>query len=658
MKVLKYLKNKDNKEKVISAEQNDLIQNNKTSENDNKNNISEKENANKKEKKDIEKQKDYSAIKIQTNWKRYKAKEFYKQKKKEKEEKILKIQKNWRRYNARKNYEKKKKGKEEKTLKEEKILKIQKNWRGYNAREIYKKDQEFKKTEEKEMGKYGFLFKHPELIILLNDSNDKKEFITSLNKKLEETFLNFNENKKNEQEINQKNNIPNNISNNTSPRINISKEIINDYSDMYTQMKNDIFTEDAALELIAYRELLRQNGIINALKNIFSTPNKITWYPSTNLTSGPSKYVAFDFVSTKEEGSYKIIQKNTDGYTKLQGKEKQKMKLLGGIYVDDKPFKGLRCDGSCKNKTNCASCLLFLLLKKLKIHDDTNRNMSNKAPKGFCKLYYNYAIDSTRSSSNSIRNIIRKCLKEKVVSDQDLNKLLEDKYDDPYIVRGSGSNAGKEIDKQTKQYIMIEWALTVELLKLLSPIIYKNNDNKNTILFRTIPTNVLHGSRDLFESTSLFGPAYLATDMFKQSYTKFSQVPIYRCIFNYIISPGAFSMFNQEGFLDSEQEIGCITLELNFEELFNNENAMKDFDNDWDKNNNNVGKDENFEGKKILFFRNNFLIRQFMEQVKQNIIKTGNGGKIKKVISPAIFPEYRYDRGFYNSVEKIEIDIE
>ena len=99
-------------------------------------------------------------------------------------------------------------------------------------------------------------------------------------------------------------------------------------------------------------------------------------------------------------------------------------------------------------------------------------------------------------------------------------------------------------------------------------------------------------------------------------------------------------MFNQEGFLDSEQEIGCITLELNFEELFNNENAMKDFDNDWDKNNNNVGKDENFEGKKILFFRNNFLIRQFMEQVKQNIIKTGNGGKIKKVISPAIFPEY------------------
>ncbi|MBQ2350039.1 MAG: hypothetical protein II393_02065 [Cytophagales bacterium] len=451
----------------------------------------------------------------------------------------------------------------------------------------------------------------------------------------------------------------------------VDDQIINDYFTMYQDMTKDIFLGDAALELMTYRELLRRCGIVAALKNIFSDPNKITWYPSINPLHGDLIYRKFYIKpSDTNSGEYEVtmvtknggcVKKNknpkkkevANGVSHLENTEitdhKIDTKMFGGFYVNDKPFEGLRCDGSCKDANNCVSCLLYNLLRSLNLCE---RRMTSKSIRDFDeeKDLFSFLFNMQGFGSYSSLE-----LKKMVLSA--IKKQSPRKFNSQLKIKEIKSH---ELTERTRQCIMIEWALTVELLKLLSPIIYGNSCNGTTILYRTIKTEQLEkeykNKRDLFESTCIFGPAFTpdtysgGVDLWILSYVKFPQVPIYRCIFNYIISPGKYSMFRSDKSRDHEQEIGCITLGLDFEELFNDVKDMEIFDDakaDFITSNHlkegvvceeNINvKDKNRKvGKKRFWCRKNFLIEQFMQQLKQNFRKLKNND-IKEVILPEAF---------------------
>ena len=483
------------------------------------------------------------------------------------------------------------------------------------------------------------------LLILLGDYNHEgcgncckkfiikteEEFKKELLKKLSEI------NKVDDSLINDigNNNKDNFVNPNALNNIDFSED---DYWDMYCEMTEDIFTSDAALELMAYRKLLREVGITNALKEIFApNSNQITWYPSIGQPNGDDRYVGFNLG---------ITQKPNEAEISLKEINSQKTEyFFGGFYINNEHFKWLRCkggenpnenDGACTDQDKCVSCLLYKLLLRFNLcSKDTCRekkaSSENKDNNPFLFLFDKQALGS--DFSNEIKKIILSLTKFqwfwKYNTRLDLNEIKN-----------------TDVNKQTKQCFMIEWALTVELLKLLSPIIYKNNNNKNTILYRTISTKQLQeeykNRRDIFESTSLFGPVYAKGQVYvlaTYSYIKFPKVPIYRCIFNYIISPCKYTIFD-ENTGDPEQEIGCITTDLDFEELFTSEEDMQFFDKKWkDKKDKNNGAEylkslqKNDEGKKSFWLRQDFLIRKFMDQLKINLEKN-KSPEIKKVIFP------------------------
>ncbi|MBQ2350299.1 MAG: hypothetical protein II393_03430, partial [Cytophagales bacterium] len=360
-------------------------------------------------------------------------------------------------------------------------------------------------------------------------------------------------------------------------------DIKTDYFTMYQDMTKDIFLPDAALELMAYRELLRRCGITDALKTIFSDHNKITLYPSIVPLLGDVKYDSFFLKQFCGYPYHSVIFVDSDSDVTEDGKIKINddeevdintvdVKSFGGVYVNDKLFGGLRCDGTCNDTNNCVSCLLYNLLCSLQLCTQRYNDITYIEENSFVELFLSQACNSDFSSE--IKNFVLSVIK----------KQSPGRFNSRLNIKEIKSH---ELIKRIRQCIMIEWALTVELLKLLSPIIYGNSCNGTTILYRTIKTDHLEkeykSRRDLFESTSLFGPAFCEGNTLEElasfSYVKFAKVPIYRCIFNYIISPGKYSMFAALRRQDTEQEVGCITLKLDCEELFNNKNDKKTFDN-------------------------------------------------------------------------------
>ncbi|MBQ2350510.1 MAG: hypothetical protein II393_04545, partial [Cytophagales bacterium] len=310
------------------------------------------------------------------------------------------------------------------------------------------------------------------------------------------------------------------------------------------------------------------------------------------------------------------------------------MKSFGGIYINNESFYRLRCDGECNAQKNCVSCLLNSLLldlglctKQYKTRDDINAEKD-----GFVGLFKKQGMFSELSLG------IKKFVLDhtKYQRPCKINSQLKIKKIKSY-----------KLTEQMRKCIMVEWALTVELLKLLSPIIYGNQYTTNTILYRTIKTDHLKKEykrrRDFFESTSLVGPVYASSagvslsEIFFSSYIKFNNVPLYRCLFNYIISPGPISLFGIKG--DPEQEIGCITRDLAFKQLFNSQEDKNKF-NYSSAVFSNGGKlyiDDNYKGKdlktngRIFWNRRDFLIDQFMQQLKKNIEKLNIKG-IKKIV--------------------------
>ena len=439
------------------------------------------------------------------------------------------------------------------------------------------------------------------------------------------------------------------------------ESLLDDYLNMYREMVDDIFLPAAALDLMTYRELLRRYGIVDALKNVFQDDKQITWYPALGTMEGDEIYNGFYLKKTNNEGEYEVclfvgdtysIEKNkvdniiindNSGYNEfdnnLNGNNIEDieqspigMKSFGGFYVNDKLFEGLRCDGECNAQKNCVSCLLNSLLLDLSL----------------CNKEYESHADIVNEEDGFV-GLFRK---QGMLSDLSLGikKFVLDhtKYQWPCKINSQlniKEIKSHELTERVRQCIMIEWALTVELLKLLSPIIYGNQYTTNTILYRTIKTDHLKKEykrrRDLFESTSLVGPVYTnfgsLPGIFNSSYIKFNTVPLYRCLFNYIISPGPISMFGIQ--YDPEQEIGCITRDLAFKQLFNSQEDKNKFKHSSEvfSNGGELHIDHYYKGKdlekngRISWNRRDFLIDQFMQQLKKNIEKLNIKG-IKKIV--------------------------
>ena len=460
--------------------------------------------------------------------------------------------------------------------------------------------------------------------------------------------------------------------------------VLDDYFNMYSAMVGDIFLPEAALELMTYRELLRRYGIVDALKNIFQNPDRITWYPHLGPMEGLRLYNYFYLKKLDDDdGTYEVClvenhtgdiennisqtedceeeeinEINTDsnkkGNAKIQEQKETQyikqspigLKRFGGIYVDNVAFQYLRCDGSCNNAENCVSCLLHKLLLELKLYKQrycATEDVSEEE-NGFVFWFWKQGGSSDFSTEQKrfvLWTTKAQCA-YKLNSNLDIKKVKN-----------------CVLDEKTRKCFMIEWALTIELLQYLSPVIYGDQYIAKTILYRTIRTEHLEkeykSKRDLFESTSLCGPVYSNVgswfdSILGDSYVKFADVQVYRCIFNYIISPGPISMFYSDGSLDYEQEVGCITRNIGFEELFNGQDDMDTFNNSFKKfvDRKNIKKTKVCDTGSNFWNRKNFLINQFMQQLKRNISKL-NIQAIKKVVFPK--------RNFYCYIDR-KISIE
>ncbi len=444
--------------------------------------------------------------------------------------------------------------------------------------------------------------------------------------------------------------------------------VLDDYYNMYTAMVDDIFLPEAALELMTYRELLRRYGIVDALKNIFQDPKRITWYPHLGLMEGVMLYNYFYLKKLDDDdGTYEVclVKNYTDDIdnnifqaedgegegindistdlNKKQNEEKQKqyeekqyinqspigLKKFGGIYVDNVAFQYLRCDGSCNNEGDCVSCLLNNLLLKLKLYKQRYCGIEDMSEEKNCFVFWLLRQGGSSDSSTEQKAFV--LLSTKAQWRYKLNSKLDIKKIKNCV-----------LDEKVRKCFMIEWALTIELLQCLSPIIYGDQYIAQTILYRTIKTKHLKkeykSKRDLFESTSLCGPVYSyycnrLGEILGYSYVKFANVPVYRCIYNYIISPGHISMFYNGRSLDYEQEVGCITRNIGFEELFNGPDDMNTFNNSFNKfvEMGNIPKTKDCDAGSNFWNRKSFLISQFMRQLKQNIQKLNIPG-IKKIV--------------------------
>lgn len=240
----------------------------------------------------------------------------------------------------------------------------------------------------------------------------------------------------------------------------------------------------------------------------------------------------------------------------------------------------------------------------------------------FLKIYSEQSNSSRSSFSVVIKNVIYNMIKYRYKNNKSINRFED------FLSKLKSSEIQSIMDYYNiKKSIMIEWALTVEFLKYFLPVMLK--ENKLT-LYRTIHRDQYEkgdyiNKRDLFESTSLFGPSFRtnSSDMY---FATFSNVPTYKCIFNYVITPIQFGFFTG---LDFEQEFGCIIKGIMYEKLYYN-----DYNNDG-----NIKVNTYY---KHYVSRCMFLRDQFINTLKNNFKKVKYKDKEdiindKKIILPKLF---------------------
>ena len=133
-----------------------------------------------------------------------------------------------------------------------------------------------------------------------------------------------------------------------------------------------------------------------------------------------------------------------------------------------------------------------------------------------------------------------------------------------------------------KKAFFIEWALTYLFIQKFCNLFYNGEINLFRSLKSNNPINEITKISP-FESTSIFGPIFLSLkgNTYIQYYNFFcaKNVPSYRCIYNYVISPNKECLLktatNQE--LDYEQEIGFIPINWQYEKMEGDNNNNEHF---------------------------------------------------------------------------------
>ena len=148
---------------------------------------------------------------------------------------------------------------------------------------------------------------------------------------------------------------------------NLIKTNIDDYFTMYQEMTKDVFTHGISLDLQIYRYILKLEGFVDALDEIIKK-DKIRYDFFFNYEK--SAYCYFTDILKKGENEYLLNYDymNDDDLTKL-GYKKYKEIYSGIFYIDNVPFKYLKCNKKCINGNYCISCKLRNLLENENIGD-------------------------------------------------------------------------------------------------------------------------------------------------------------------------------------------------------------------------------------------------------------------------------------------------
>ena len=339
----------------------------------------------------------------------------------------------------------------------------------------------------------------------------------------------------------------------------LTKKNIDDYYDMYTKMTNDIFNHEISLDLQIYRYILKLEGFIDALNNIIKK-DKIQYDFFTNFDGSNTNDITEIYKKNNDyflEYEYNTINKNS--YNKFRT-------IYHGIfYCENEPFKYVRCQEECKNGTNCISCKLRNLLNNEDIR------------KEYQEIYYNYG--SSANKGDTVREFIYNHIKSQYKKKQNFRRIF------------SLKNYEEKENRKEKKSLMIEWALTIEFMKIFIPKFTCKND---FFLYRSLALPKDKKEKDIslqqqVDSTSLFGVTYFDFHNDKKDiyFTKI-KAKYYCCFFNYIINPFPtkyrYKKKYDKFFLstklkkDQECEIGYIPINQKYEiDLIHDKSESEDF---------------------------------------------------------------------------------
>ena len=281
----------------------------------------------------------------------------------------------------------------------------------------------------------------------------------------------------------------------------LTKAYIDDYFTMYNNMIKDTFTHKASLDLQIYRYILKLEGFIDALNNIFK---KNIYYDFYTYYNTPISCRYWSKVYKKDNNYYlNIAPKSNEKDYKSKGYEKFRDIYSGIFRVDDDYFKYVRCQEGCTNGPDCISCKL--------------RNFLNKEEIGeiYKKKYKEYG--ELTGNNSKLSSFVEKCFTDSPSYEK-------------YLI-------------PEKKTFMIEWALTIEFMKRFIKKLY---DKDEFYLYRTLFlfTDSFKGikkgqeidGKNFCESNSIFGPCYYKKE--NRIYCFLSiKAEYYRCFCNHIINP-------------------------------------------------------------------------------------------------------------------------
>ena len=323
------------------------------------------------------------------------------------------------------------------------------------------------------------------------------------------------------------------------------------YYKMYRKMTSDIFNHRIALHLQISRYILKLEGFITALDNIFE--KKIQYWFLMYFQNIDDKIV--------NNRSYHVYKKNNrENYAiqklKVTIKNYNNLEITSGdFFVENEKFKYVRCNNGCKNDQDCISCKLRKLLSDENILTD------------FLKIYKDQGAGSSKPEAMKIKYYLFQNLKK--------DKKKKDAYFSICSLNEKDFDEFQNnLNKENIKCILIEWALTIEFMKRFIPKIITGDFYLYRTFSPTLSNNFIDLNtikNDLYESTSLIAPSFIPDtlngDINKYKLCSFTQtvepVELYRCLFNHIISPTEKTILLN----DYEHEIGFIGIDKKYKRI-------------------------------------------------------------------------------------------